>query len=214
VLDIECSGGYPDRHGVWQIGAIELENPENQFLEEARIDDNDSVAEEALRIIGKTEEELRDRNKQSQKELITHFLEWMDSVNEKDILCHNPQFDQAFLRTKSLKYFNNDPFWPDLHRAFDLHSVAQVRFFEINKRFLIKEGHSDMGLKNILNFCGIEDKRRGRTTEGEPHNALEDCKLEGECFARLMDGKNLFPEFSGFEILDYLKQGGENDNIQ
>jgi len=219
VLDIETSGGDMEKCGIWQIGAIEFENPKNYFLEEAHIDSDDSVEEEALTITGKTQEDLRDKDKQSQKELITHFLEWMNFVDEKDLLCHNPQFDQSFLRIKAKKYFDKDPFWPDLHRAFDLHSIAQMKFFEINKKFLVKEGHSDMGLRNILSFCGMKDNRmRLNGTEvinkGTVHNALEDCKLEGECFSRLMHGENLFPEFSEFEIPDYLKQGGENDNLQ
>ena len=77
VLDIETSGGYPTKYGIWQIGALEFENPENQFLEEARIDDEDKIEEEALKVGGKTKEELRDPNKQSQKELLDNFIEAM-----------------------------------------------------------------------------------------------------------------------------------------
>ncbi len=214
VLDIETSGGHPEKHGIWQIGAIELEKPTNQFLEEATIDDEDEISEEALKVIGKTEAELRDKRKQTQKNLLFAFLKWMGSVDKKDLLCHNPQFDQNFLRFKFMKYSNKDPFWPNYHRAFDLHSVAQAKFFEVNKKFLIKEDHSDMGLSNILKLCGLEDKRvkikDGRIEkEGTPHNALEDCKLEGECFSRIIYGKNLFPEYIQFKIPDYLK----NDNL-
>ena len=42
--------------------------------------------------------------------------------------------------------------------------------------------------------------------EGTPHNALEDCKLEGECVYRLKFGKNLFPEYSKFEIPEVLRK--------
>lgn len=211
VLDIETSGGNPLEHGIWQIGAIELEKPTNQFLEEAKIDDEDKISEEALKVIGKTEIELRNKSKQSQKELLNKFLEWMKSVDKKDLLCHNPQFDHSFLRDKFIKYFDKDFFWPDYHRAFDLHSIAQMKFFEINKKFLIKEDHSDMGLPNILKLCGLEDKRvkikDGRIEkEGTPHNALEDCKLEGESFSRLMFGKNLFPEYAEFPVPTYLQK--------
>ena len=60
ALDIETSGGNPVKYGIWQIGAIELENPKNIFLEEARIDEEDEVQKESLLIAGKTEKELRD----------------------------------------------------------------------------------------------------------------------------------------------------------
>jgi DNA polymerase III epsilon subunit-like protein len=211
VLDIETSGGNPIEHGIWQIGAVDL-NTMEEFLEEGRIDDEDKISEEALMIIGKEKEELRDKNKQSQKELLKNFFKWLEERKMKNLLCHLPEFDQGFLRRKMLKYFKEDPFWPDFHRAFDLHTIAQVKFFELNGKFLTKEdNNSDMGLGNILKLCGIEDKRKrlenGKISkEGKPHNALEDAKLEAECFSRLMFGKNLFPEFDKFEIPEELKK--------
>ena len=210
VVDIECSGGDPNEHGIWQIGAIDL-NTMEEFLEESRIDDEDKINEEALEIIEKTEEELRDSSKQSQKELLDKFFKWLETRKMKTLLCHLPEFDQGYLRNKSLKYFKRDVFWPDNHRPFDIHSIAQVKFFELNGRFLTKEdNNSNMGLWNILGMCGIKDERRtlheGEITEGNPHNALEDAKLTAECFNRLMFGKNLFPEYAKFEIPTELRR--------
>jgi len=207
VVDLETSGGSPIENGIWQIGAVDL-NTMEEFLEESRIDDEDKVSEEALRIIGETEEELRDKNKQSQKELIKKFFKWIDTRNKmKNLLCHLPEFDEGFLRHKARKYFDIDPFWPDFHRPFDLHTIAQMKFFELNGKFLTKEdNNSDMGLRNILKLCGIQDTRRGHSIEGTPHNALEDAKLTAECFSRLILGKNLFPEFNKFEIPQELKK--------
>ncbi|MFH1325395.1 MAG: 3'-5' exonuclease [archaeon] len=210
VVDIECSGGNPAKNGIWQIGAVDL-NTMEEFLEESRIDDEDKINEEALKIIGKTEEELKDGNKQSQKEMLEKFFKWLDTRKMKNLLCHLPEFDEGFLRNKSLKYFDADPFWPDHHRAFDLHTIAQVKFFEMNEKFLTKEdNNSNMSLGNILNLCGIKDDRKkmkdGKITEGKPHNALEDAKLTAECFNRLMFGKNLFPEYSKFEVPEDLRK--------
>ena len=61
VVDIETSGLYPEKHGIWQIGALDFYNSQNVFLEEARIDDEDEISEEALKIIGKTKAELRNK---------------------------------------------------------------------------------------------------------------------------------------------------------
>jgi DNA polymerase III epsilon subunit-like protein len=211
VVDIECSGGNPNKNGIWQIGAIDL-NTKEEFLEEARIDDHDEINQEALIITGKTENELRNKNKQSQKELLNRFFEWLETRKMKNLLCHLPEFDQGFLRNKTLKYFGKDFFWPDYHRPFDLHTIAQTKFFELNGKFLTKEDNSsDMGLGHILKLCGIKDERKklenGKITrEGKPHNALEDAKLEAECFSRLMFGKNLFPEFAKFEIPTELRK--------
>ncbi|MFH1503580.1 MAG: 3'-5' exoribonuclease [Candidatus Diapherotrites archaeon] len=211
VLDIETSGENPLEHGIWQIGAVDL-NTMEEFLEEGRIDDEDKVAGEALMIIDKTEEELREKDKHPQKQLLEKFFKWLETRKTKTLLCHLPGFDQGFLRCKARKYFDTDPFWPDNHRPFDLHTIAQVKFFEMNGKFLTKEdNNSDMGLRNILKLCGIGDERRsvreGKISrEGKPHNALEDAKLTVECFSRLIHGINLFPEYNKFPIPSYLRK--------
>ena len=198
VLDIETRGADKVECGIWQIGAIDLDNPKNYFLEEGRIDEEDiiSVAGEksALEVIGKNEEYLRNPKKQSQEQLLNNFFKWVEKQLIKNFLCQNPQFDVAFLDIKAKKYKLKVPFH---YRSFDLHSIAQTKYFELNKKFLIKENHSDMGLTNILKLCGIEDNRKA-------HNALEDCKLTGECFSRLVYGKNMFKEYSMLKIPNYL----------
>ena len=211
VVDIETSGGDFVKHGIWQIGAVDL-NTMEEFLDECKIDDEDIVTEESLKIIGKAEEELRNSNKQSQKELLEKFFKWFEGRKMKNLLCHLPEFDQGFLRCKARKYFDADPFWPDSHRPFDLHTIAQMKFFGLNDKFLTKEdNNSDMGLRNILKLCGIQDTRRSLkdgevSREGTPHNALEDAKLTAECFSRLMFGKSLFEEYTKFGIPTELRK--------
>jgi DNA polymerase III epsilon subunit-like protein len=206
ILDIETSGLNPESCGIWQIGAIDLENSENYFLEEGRINDNDEIAEGALLVTGKSREYFLNENKQSEKELLAHFFKWCESVRIKNCLCQNPQFDLGFVTMKARKYELKSPL---AHRAFDLHSIAQLKYFQIKNNFLFKENHSDMNLSNILNFCGIKDERRHvdgieLISEGKEHNALEDCKITGECFSRIVYGKNIFREFSKFSIPEYL----------
>ncbi len=203
VVDIETSGLNFEKCGIWQIGAVDLDKPENTFLEEARIDDEDfiinSVQSErtVFEVIGKTEEELREISKQSQRDLITNFFNWAKKVNINNCICQNPQFDLGFIFSKARKYNLEIPFHS---RAIDLHSIAQIRYFDINKKFLIKEEKNcfGMGLTEILNFCGMKDNR-------DVHNALEDAKLTAECFSRIVYGKKLFSEYNKFEIPDYLK---------
>ena len=193
VLDIETSGGPAiPKYGIWQIGALDTESNE-EFLEEGRIDDDEEIARESLQIIGKTEKELRDKKKQSQKQLILRFLKWMGTRKNRDIVCLHPQFDVAFLWLKMDKYGlkSNNFGFPDYHRCIDLHTLAQIIYYKKNNRFLMNNNHSDMGLKNILGMLGIKDERRGRDengdiTEGSPHNGLEDAKLENFCFQKLL----------------------------
>jgi DNA polymerase III epsilon subunit-like protein len=208
VLDIETSGLNPEEHGIWQIGAFEIENPNNYFIEEGRIDSEDKIGEGALLVTGKTKEDFLNINKQPQKELLKNFFEWCKNAGIKNCLCQNSQFDLGFVMLKARKYGLEIPLH---HRAFDLHSIAQMKYYSINKRFLLKEDYSAMNLPSILEFCGMKDERRqvgkeGIVVEGKEHNALEDCKLTGECFSRIVFGNNLFEEFNKFEIPGYLKK--------
>lgn len=194
VVDIETSGIYPEKHGIWQIGALDLFNPENTFLEEARIDDEDEIAEGALKVTGKTESQLRDKTKHPQKKLLENFFDWTETIKMKNCLCQNPQFDLGFMTYKARKYALKVPFH---YRAFDLHSFASQRHYQFNRKFLLEQNHSGMGLSNTLKLCGLQDNR-------EAHNALEDAKLTAECFSRIVFKKSLLPQYSKYKLPSYL----------
>ncbi len=211
VLDIECSGIYPEKHGIWQIGALDLDNPSNYFLEECRIDDDDEVFSPALDVIDKTEEQLRDKTKQSQKEILESLFKWCEKIKNKNCICQNPVFDLGFIMEKARKH-KLDSNLPC--RSFDLHAIAGLRHYQLNNKFLISEktNNSDMNLTNILKFCGLEDTRRSVDVktrkvlrEGTMHNALEDAKLTAECFSRLVYGKELLLNFKCQPLPEYLK---------
>ena len=196
-MDIETSGLNKVKCGIWQIGAIDLNNPKEYFLQEGRIDAEDIIEEKALLVIGKTKEELRDSQKQSQKQLLENFFQWVKERPMKNFLCQNPKnFDVPFLEIRAIKYGLKMPFH---YRAFNLHDYAQKKYHDLHGEFLVKEDHSDMGLTKIIELCGMKDNRQA-------HNALEDAKLTGECFYRLLKGKNLFPEYAEFEIPEVLKK--------
>ncbi|MFH1500378.1 MAG: 3'-5' exonuclease [archaeon] len=203
VVDIETSGGDYEKCGIWQIGAVDLDNPENTFLEEARLEDEYEIVgainmdspRPVLEVIGKTEEELRDKNKQSEKELIKNFLRWCESVKVRNLICHHPQFDYSFIYFKAIKYGLKPTFF---HRALDIQSIAHAKYAEIHGKLLIKGDHIGLGLKEVLALVGMKDERGA-------HNALEDAKLEAECFSRLVYGKGLLKEYQTFSIPDYLR---------
>lgn len=195
-VDIETSGGDLLKHGIFQIGALDTDNPNNYFLETCKIDDDDEIDPVAMQITGATEASLRDKSLQSQKEMIEKFIKWMESVQVKNFLCHNPQFDHAFIRCKLSKYGLPDNI---IWRAFDIHSIASFKFLETNGSLLIKENESGMSLSVIIKFCGIDYER------GE-HNGLEDAELTAECYARIMYGRNLLKKYSEYPMPEYLKK--------
>lgn len=206
VVDIETSGGDFEKCGIIEIGAVDLENTDNIFFEKARLSEEYEIVnakgfeKTVLEVLGTTEKDLRNKDIQSEELLLKHFFEWCLKVKIKNFICQNPQFDYSFIWRKAVKY-NLD--LPVDYKVFDLHSVAQVIYFNINGKFLMEEktdgNFSNMGLKNILSFVGMQDPRKN-------HNGLEDAMLEAECFSRLVYGKNLLPKYSKFKIPDYLKK--------
>ncbi len=207
IVDIETSGNFdPSKNGIWQIGAVDFEKPENIFSEEARIDDEDNIEEAALKITGKTKEELRDKSKQSQRQLLENFFNWASKIKNRIFVAHNTPFDYGFLILKAKKYNLEFPF---SHRTFDLHVFAAAKYFEINKKLPIEDEESKMNLSNVIEFCGlkvnrIQLKRNEVIKEGEPHDGLKDAKLEAECLSRILYGKNLIQQYKNFPIPDYL----------
>lgn len=207
VVDIETSGIDHVKCGIWQIGAIDLLNRE-EFFQESKIDEEDLISEEALKVIGKTEFQLREESKQSQKELLINFFKWVLKRKNRIFIAQNPQFDLAFLDIKSKKYGLKLPFG---YRAFDLHSFAGFKHHQIKGKFLMENKNSGMSLSKIIKFCGLEDPRKiidkGKIIkQGESHNALGDARLEAECFSRLVLGKGFFKEYSKFPIPPELRK--------
>ena len=68
VLDIETTGLTHDC-GICEIGAINLDKTNNYFLQNCKIDKEDTITQEALKVNGKTREQLYDVNKQTQNAL-------------------------------------------------------------------------------------------------------------------------------------------------
>jgi DNA polymerase III epsilon subunit-like protein len=213
VLDIETTG-LTIREGVFQIGAFELENPNNYFFQDSRIDEDDEINENALKVNGKTREEVRDPNKQTQKQMIENFLEWAAQFSERIVLGANIGFDIQMILGKCLKYRISERFNEIVgHKGLDILTLAQEEYFRINGKYLVNsKGVSGMSLAEALRFSGISDARIGLEFTGEIinqgkfHNALEDCRLEAECYFRIKFGKSLFPEYSGFKVPGYLEK--------
>jgi len=189
VLDIETSGFSPIENGIVSIGAINTETDE-EFYEECRLDDGDEIEEEAMKVNGFSEKEMRNENKQTQKQLIEKFFAWLENQENKVIAGHNVGFfDLNFLKMKAEKYKIN---FKTRYRSLDLCSIAQARYFQLNGKFLLDDyKENGMNLPKVLEMCGIKDERiqlkDGKIVkEGKPHNALEDCKLEALCFKKLL----------------------------
>ncbi len=190
VVDVETTGVEARLCSLLSVGAVEFENPKNQFYEECYAFPGAHIEKEALEISGFTKEQIADRNKKSDEEILKVFLEWMKTCQEWTLAGQNPSFDRSFLEETAHRYHIN---FSIAHRTVDLHSIAYERFLKIGKEIPRKNNHSALNLNAILESVGLP-------TRGKSHNALEDAKLEAEALSRLLFGKGLLPDYRGFPI--------------
>ncbi|MBS3168821.1 3'-5' exonuclease [Candidatus Woesearchaeota archaeon] len=199
IVDVETTGFDSKKHSIVSIGAIDLENPNNQFYIENQIYDEAEIFEgdpllpgygNSLSINGFTKEQITDKNKPTLKQAIELFLKWFENCNVKVLAGHNPYFDMDFLRYSAL--INNIK-WNVSYRAVDLHTAVYLSY---KQRGLTPQ---KLGSIECFNYVGLPE-------EPKPHNALTGAKMEAEAFYRLIYGKPLLEEFKNYKVPDYLSK--------
>ena len=196
VLDIETTGLDPEFNGLVSIGAVDFLHPSQTFYGECHIREGERIEPEALEVNGFTLDEVKDKNKQSTRDLLMNFDEWLRSrpIRMAGGL-HIASFDVPFINKKAVQCGVR----MRLHRrTIDLHSIAYARMQQLNKVVPMTDGWSVMDTDFIYPFVGMPK-------ENKPHNALTGAKWEAEALARLIKGKGIFRSFSRYPIPDYLK---------
>ncbi len=194
IVDVETTGVDARLCSLLSVGAVDFDNPTNQFYEECYIFEGAHIEKEALPIAGFDEVAIRDVTKKTDREVVEAFLVWMKTCTEWTLVGQNPSFDRDFLQETAHRYHIN---WPLAHRTIDLHSVA---YFHMKKRGIsppLKNNHSALNLDRILEYVGLPTRQKA-------HNALADAMLETEAFSRLLSGKNLLSEYAGYQIPESL----------
>lgn len=208
IVDVESTGVDAKLCSLLSVGALDFDNPKNQFYVECRIFEGAHIEKEALKINGFTLEEIQPRrqkethahvlsraaDKKTDREVVLAFLEWMKTCKEWTLAGQNPSFDRDFLQETAHRYHIN---WPLAHRTLDLHSIACYQMLKLGKEIPRKNNHSALNLDKILEHVGLP-------TRGQKHNALDDAKLEGEALSRLVYGRNLLTDYASFPIPSYL----------
>ncbi len=196
VIDIEASGLDPHINSLLSIGAVDFENPENQFYGECKMWEGAIASEEALEVNGFTQKEITQPDKKPLEILMYEFEEWIKETNNDNIVLagQNSSFDRDFLNS-SFHRANID--FKFAIRNLDLHSVAYYDHIKRNIPIPLKNGHTTLSLDNIVKYSGLKE-------EPKPHNALNGAKFEAEAFSRIIYSKKLLPEFIEYEIPKYL----------
>jgi DNA polymerase III epsilon subunit-like protein len=192
VLDIEASGTEYHTHSIVSIGALDFDNPTNQFYDECRIWDGAHIMDGALEVNGFTEAEITDPNKKTEAEVVRAFLAWSKDVSDRTLAGQNVSFDRDFLRAAAGRAGED---WDLAYRTVDSHSLCWMHMVKRGLKPAIDPKHkrSAMDLDFVLNYCGIPE-------EPTPHNALTGAYSHAEVISRLLYDKKLLPEFEQLAI--------------
>lgn len=194
VVDVETTGSNPYKHSIVSIGAVEFENPTNQFYEECRAFDGAEIDNDAMRVNGFTYDEITDPLKKSLEQIVSDFLNWCSGFPNKTLIAHNSGFDSWFLKASMDRY---NLYWGFGFRTLDLHTMAYIDFMKKDIEPPLIYGVSSLSLNKILEMVGLPK-------EPDPHNALNGAKYETEAMYRLIYGKSILDEFKQYPIPNNL----------
>jgi DNA polymerase III epsilon subunit-like protein len=191
ALDIESSGLDPERNSILSIGALDTDEPTNQFYDECRVWEGAHVSDEALAINGFTQEEATDSSRKSEAELIKAFLAWaLDRPKDRTIVGQNSSFDRDFAQAACARAGVEFPF---AHRTIDTHSLVWLHMVQAGITPPMRNLHTGINLTEALAYCGLPP-------ELKPHNALNGAFAHAEVFARIAYNKKMLPEYVSYEI--------------
>lgn len=190
IVDVETTGTSPNAHSLASIGAIDFDNPKDQFHGECKIWPGAHIDKEALAINGYTQEELMDIKKMTEGELVKSFLNWAKDRKNHTLAGQNPFFDTAFIQAGAAR---NHIDFPLAHRIVDLHSIAYFHMILHGIKPPTQHSRSAIDSDTIMAYVGIP-------AEPKPHIALNGAKWEAEAFHRLFSNKPLFGEFKKFRV--------------
>jgi len=190
IIDVEFSGLDAIKDSIVSIGAVELDNPQNQFYGECRIWPGAHINEDALVVNGFTKEQIKDPKKWSDEELIKTFISWTSTCREHTFAGQNPSLDMEFIRNGAKRYHMD---WGFAHRTVDLHSLCYMHMTKKGIALPVLNNRTDLNSDKIMKYIGIP-------VEPHPHNALNGAKFEAEAISRLLYDKKLMPEFEKYSI--------------
>ena len=185
IVDVEFSGLDAEKDSIVSIGAVELENPQNQFYGECKIWLGAHINPDALEVNGFSVEEINDTKKQSDGELVKNFIDWAHNCSEHTLAGQNPSLDMEFIRNSAKRYHLD---WNFAHRTIDLHSLCFMHMIKQGIVPPISNKRTDLDSDKIMKYVGIP-------VEPHPHNALNGAKFEAEAISRLLYDRKLLPEF-------------------
>jgi DNA polymerase III epsilon subunit-like protein len=192
VLDVESTGLDFKKNSILSLGALDLNDPTNQFYEECRVWDGAHIEDTALAINGFSREQAMDPAKQDEAELIEAFIAWAmdDRIADKTLAAQNVAFDHGMVEAACQRAGIEFPF---AKRVIDTHTLCWGHMTARGITPPLMKHHSALNLTAVLAYCGLPE-------EPKPHNALTGAFCHAECIARMAYTKKLLPEFDAYDI--------------
>ena len=229
IVDVEATGVDAKLCSLLSVGAVDFDNPTNQFYAECYAFPGAHIEKEALEVNGFRVEEIIARvlqrghdNSRSDKNLSTSFVRGDKSSASEDlgtsfrkggIKRTDREVVLAFLEwMKTCKEWTLAGQNPSFDRTF-LEETSHryhinwplahrtVDLHSVAYCCLVRAGKS-IPRKNNHSALNLESilEHVGLQIKRKTHNALEDAKLEAEAFSRLFKKKVLLAEFSDFPL--------------
>ena len=129
AVDCEMSGLEPRIHSILSIGAVDINNPERRFYGECGLPQNKTFDPVSLTICGFSEDEIKDKNKKSLKDLMNEFYTWVKESSDDMLVGQNITLDRDFLNTA---FAESEMDFKFHYRCVDLHSAA-ISIFSLAK---------------------------------------------------------------------------------
>ncbi|MEK7079897.1 MAG: exonuclease domain-containing protein [Patescibacteria group bacterium] len=191
VIDVETTGLVPEQASILAIGAVDLDEPDNQFYDECRIWEGAHVTDEALAINGFTRADIEDSARKTEAELVRDFVVWAtDRPQNRTLAAQNVSFDLEFVQAACERAGIASPF---AKRTLDVHTLTWLHMIERGIEPPLKNNHSAINLDVALNYVGLPGEPR-------PHNALTGALCHAEVIARIAYNKKIIPDFSSYDI--------------
>jgi DNA polymerase III epsilon subunit-like protein len=191
ALDVEASGLNAGEHSILSIGAVDVDDPTNQFYDECRMWEGAKIEEEASAINGFSEADAKDPTKKSEAELLAAFFAWAtDRPKDRTLVAQNVSFDQAFVVAAAGRA---GLFVPFAKRTLDLHTLVWLHMKLRGAAPPTKDHHSGLSLSVAAEYCGLPE-------EEKPHNGMTGALLHAEIVSRVAYTRKLLPEFESFDI--------------
>jgi len=191
AIDIEASSPDVRTGSILSLGAVDTDNPLDQFYDECKIWNGADVSDEALAVNGFSKEEIVDAQKKSEKELVEAFIEWSyDKPRNHTLIAQNVSFDRDYFKAACKRAGVEFPF---ADRTIDIHSITWLHLTKGGGTPPVDNDRSALNLDACLKYSGIPE-------EPKPHNALTGALCHAEVFSRIAYTKNILPEFARYPI--------------